>query len=59
MGASIKEKMMTQNSELKWRNAALKHLISDLWAKGTKNQSCAGEVDPNITRHIVTWGAAK
>lgn len=50
---------MTQNSELKWRNAALKHLISDLWAKGTKNQSCAGEVDPNITRHIVTWGAAK
>lgn len=75
---------MTQNSELKWRNAALKHLIigpgektildaittllarasgrtdglliSDLWAKGTKNQSCAGEVDPNITRHIVTWG---
>lgn len=75
---------MIQNSELKWRNAALKHLIigpgektildaiatllarasgrtdglliSDLWAKGTKNQSCAGEVDPNITRHIVTWG---
>lgn len=75
---------MTQNSELKWRNAALKHLIigpgeqtildaittllarasgrtdglliCDLWAKGTKNQSCAGEVDPNNTRHVVTWG---